>query len=190
MTVVDGIVSAGVGVLSVGVSVALQVLAAGGSTVTAGYGRRYGTQGQAGPGAGRRGGGGDALTGALSSVLAKLEMPRLHVALFLTGGAGLAGTGLGRVLNSVATWANHLVASWLAHFVGAGLGFVVSGAVLVMVVRDVAYSKIGPRTLGAALMLPCLLSAIPGPVGHTATLAVTWVVSTVAHWIGSAFGIH
>ncbi|MFD0532406.1 hypothetical protein [Kitasatospora arboriphila] len=181
MAVVDGLVSAGVGVLSVGVSVALQVLAASGSTVTAGAGKRHHGGGR---GSGR---GGDRATQVMNAALARLEMPRLHVALFLTGGAGLAGTGLGGLINSMATWANHLVASWLRSWVGGGVGFLVSGAALVILVKDIKENKAGPRTLALALAIPSLLAAIPGPVGHAAAVAVTWVVTTVAHVIGSAF---
>ncbi|MCX5216148.1 hypothetical protein OG689_44240 [Kitasatospora sp. NBC_00240] len=180
MAVLDGLVSAGVGVLSVGVSVALQVLAAGGSTVTAGMGKRHRSGG-----GGRSGGG--AAAGAMNAVLAKLEMPRLHIALFLTGGAGLAGTGLGHLINNLSTWANSLVASWLRAWVGGGVGFLVSGAALVILLKDVKEDKAGPRTLALALAIPSLLAAIPGPVGHAAAVAVTWVVTTVAHVIGSAF---
>ncbi|MFD9061437.1 hypothetical protein ACFVZ3_07965 [Kitasatospora purpeofusca] len=179
MAVLDGLVSAGVGVLSVGVSVALQVLAAGGSTVTAGMGKRH-----RGGGGGRSGGGASQLVNA---VLARLEMPRLHIALFLTGGAGLAGSGLGHLINNLSTWANGLVASWLRAWVGGGVGFLVSGAALVILLKDVKEDKAGPRTLALALAIPSLLAAIPGPVGHAASVAVTWVVTTVAHVIGSAF---
>lgn len=183
MGVVDGLVSAGVGVLSVGVSVALQVLATGGSTLTAGMGQRH----RGGGRSGGRGGGGGA-TQAMNAMLAKLEMPRLHIALFLTGGAGLAGTGLGHLVNSMTTWANHLVASWLRDWVGGGVGFLVSGAALVILLKDIKEDEAGPRTLALALAMPSLLAAIPGPVGHAAAVAVTWVVTTVAHVIGSAFG--
>ncbi|GAA1234011.1 hypothetical protein GCM10009665_25360 [Kitasatospora nipponensis] len=178
MAVVDGLVSAGVGVLSVGVSVALQVLATAGSTVTAGMGKRH-------RGGGGRGGG--AVSQTLNSVLSKLEMPRLHVALFLTGGAGVAGTGLGHLINELSTWANQLVASWLRAWVGDGVGFLVSGAALVILMRDVRDDEAGTRTLALALAVPSLLAAIPGPVGHAAAVAVTWVVTTVAHVVASAF---
>lgn len=182
MGVVDGLVSAGVGVLSVGVSVALQVLATGGSTLTAGMGQRH-------RGGGRRGGSGGGATRAMNVVLDKLEMPRLHIALFLTGGAGLAGTGLGHLINELSTWANHLVADWLRSWVGGGVGFLVSGAALVILLKDIKEDEAGPRTLALALAMPSLLAAIPGPVGHAAAMAVTWVVTTVAHVIGSAFSM-
>ncbi|MFF7634257.1 hypothetical protein ACFZB9_14040 [Kitasatospora sp. NPDC008050] len=188
MAVLDGLVSGGVGVLSVGVSIAMQVLASGSAqSMTAGGGRRLAGSG-AMAGRGRRGGGG-AVSGAMSAVLGRLEMPRVHVALFLTGGAGLAGTGAGHLLNAMATWANHLVASWLTKWVGGGVGFLVSGAALVVVIKDLRDGEAGPRTLALALALPCLLTAIPGTAGHVCAMAVTWVVTSVAHLIGSAFGV-
>jgi hypothetical protein len=88
------------------------------------------------------------------------------------------------------TWANHLVASWLHAWVGDSVGFLVSGAALVLVVKDIKEDRSGLRTLLLALALPSLVSAIPGPVGHLVATAITWVVTTVAHLVGSAFGMN
>src|SRR5262245_58227476 len=116
MTGIETTVAAGVGVASMAVSVAMQVLASGGQTATAGLGKRHRTGGKSG----------GAVSGALNGALARLGMPRLHIALFTAGGVGLAGTGLGHLINEAVTWANTTAAHLMTDWVGIGLGWLIS----------------------------------------------------------------
>ncbi|MGW2545606.1 hypothetical protein ACWC5I_33205 [Kitasatospora sp. NPDC001574] len=180
MTVVETTVAAGVGVASMALSVALQVLAAGGQSVTAGMGKRHG-------GVGR--GGGGRVSGAMKGALAKLEMPQLHIALFTAGGVGLAGTGLGHAINAGVTWANEAVAGLMTDWVGIGLGWLVSFGAAVVLLIDVRDDKCTPRTLALAASMPFFATAIPGTVGHGVAASIAWVAHLVAGFVASAFGM-
>ncbi|MEU3495373.1 hypothetical protein ABZ747_18030 [Kitasatospora cineracea] len=178
MTAIETTVAAGVGVASMALSAALQVLAGGGQTLTAGAGKRHG---------GRAGGGRAA--GAMKNALAKLEMPHLHIALFTTGGVGLAGTGLGHLINEGVTWANDTVANLMTDWVGIGAGWLVSLGAAVVLLIDVRDDRCTPRTLALAACMPFFATAIPGKVGHGVAAAVGWVAHFVAGIVAGAFGL-
>ncbi|WP_327071895.1 hypothetical protein [Kitasatospora sp. NBC_01302] len=180
MAVIEAVVGAGVGVASMALSVAMQVLASGGQTVTAGMGRRH--RG----GAGRSGGG---VSGALNTALAKLEMPRLHIAMFTAGGVGLAGTGLGHLISTATTWANHTVAGLMTDWVGVGLGWLVSLGAAVVLLIDIRDDRCTPRTLALAATMPFFVTAIPGKVGEGAAAAISAIAHFVGHLVASAFGM-
>ncbi|MGW4807173.1 hypothetical protein [Kitasatospora sp. NPDC004272] len=177
MTVIETTVAAGVGVASMALSAALQVLASGGQTLTAGAGKRHG------------GRGGGRAAGAVKGALAKLEMPHLHIALFTAGGVGLAGTGLGHLINEGVTWANDAVASLMTDWVGVGVGWLVSLGAAVVLLIDVRDNRCSPRTLALAASMPFFATAIPGKVGHGVAAAVGWVAHFVAGIVASAFGL-
>ncbi|GAA2121464.1 hypothetical protein GCM10009759_71200 [Kitasatospora saccharophila] len=177
MTGIETTVAAGVGVASMALSAALQVLASGGQTLTAGVGKRHG------------GRGGGRASGAVKGALAKLEMPHLHIALFTAGGVGLAGTGLGHLINEGVTWANDAVANLMTDWVGIGVGWLVSLGAAVVLLIDVRDNRCSPRTLALAAAMPFFATAIPGPVGHGVAAAVGWVAHVVAGIVAGAFGL-
>ncbi|MCU7827324.1 hypothetical protein [Kitasatospora sp. DSM 101779] len=179
MAVIEAVVGAGVGVASMALSVAMQVLASGGQTATAGLGKRHRTGGKAGGG----------VTGAINGALSKLEMPRLHIAMFTAGGVGLAGTGLGNLISACTTWANQTAAHLMTDWVGIGLGWLVSVGAAVILLMDVRDDKCTPRTLALAATMPFFVAAIPGKVGDGAATAISAVARFIGHLVASAFGM-
>ncbi|MEU5838598.1 hypothetical protein ABZ820_33700 [Streptomyces diacarni] len=171
MAAVDAAVGAGVGATCVALSVALQVLARKGG------GRGHGK---------RSGGGGGGKGGKL---LGKLEQPRLHVALWIAGGVGLAGTRMGTWINQGITWANGQIANLMTEWVGIGLGWVVSFALVVVLVKDLCDDNGGPRTLGVAAASPFAVVAIPGMVGAGAATAIGFISTTVGGIVAALFGM-
>lgn len=163
-TVLSGVVSAGIGVTALALSAALQVLSGRGMAMSGG--------------------------GRLGGMARKLELPRVHIALWTTGGIGLIGTGLGHLLNSVITWANTSVGHMASPYIGVGAGWLVSLGASVVLLVDLREDQCSARTMALAAASPFLFSAIPGPTGHAMTGAITWVAHLLAGVIGTMFGLH
>jgi len=170
MAAVDAAVGAGVGAACVALSVALQMIARKGG----------------GKGHGKKSGGGG---GGGGKLLAKLEQPRLHIALWIAGGVGLVGTKLGVWINTVITWGNQQLSALLTEWVGTGLGWLVSLGLIVALVRDIRDDKTGPRTLGVAAASPFAVVAIPGMVGSGAATALTFISTAVGGIVAALFGM-
>ncbi|WP_331732350.1 hypothetical protein [Streptomyces sp. NBC_00989] len=166
-------VGAGVGVAAIALSVSLQMIARKGG-------------GGGGKGHGKEHGGGG---GKLGKVWAVMENPVLHIVLWITGGVGMVGTGMGAWVNSVVTWANTEVSGLLTPWVGLGLAWLVSLALIVMLIKDIRGNRAGPRTLGLAATSPFAVVAIPGSVGAGLATAITFVSSLVGGVVGWAFGL-
>jgi len=164
MTVIDSTVSAGVGVTAMALSAALQVLAGRGMAMSGG--------------------------GRLGNMANKLELPRLHIALWTTAGIGLVGTGLGHLINELVTWANNGVAHLASPFIGMGAGWLASLAASVVLLVDVREDNCSLRTMALAAASPFLFAAIPGPTGHAMTTGITDLAQLLAGLIGSMFGLH
>lgn len=176
MAAVDAAVGAGVGVTCVAVSVALQMIARAGGSRGGGGGKHHG-HGKSGSGG--KGGG----------LAAKLENPLLHVVLWIVGGVGLVGTQLGSWINTAVTWGNNQVAALMTEWIGTGLGWLVSLALVVFLIKDVRGKKAGPRTLGIAAASPFAVVAIPGTVGSAAAAVIAFVSAGVGSIVGALFGL-
>ncbi|MET8703629.1 hypothetical protein ABZW10_32980 [Kitasatospora sp. NPDC004723] len=162
MSVIEGAVSASAGVASMAVSGGLQFLGKGG---TKGLGK-------------------------VGKVFDAMEYERLHLSLFLAGGVGIAGTGLGRAINSAVTWCDDKVSGFLTEWVGQGVGWLVAGGALVLLIKRFKDNEAGPIGLGLALAVPNVVGVIPGDVGHAVASGVGWLGGTTGGLIGSAFGIN
>lgn len=167
MAAVDAAVGAGIGAACVALSVALQMIA-----------RKGGGKGHSK----KSGGGGGKL-------LSKLEQPRLHIALWIAGGVGLVGTRLGAWINTAITWGNQQAAALLTEWVGMGVGWLVSFALIVALVRDIRDDKAGPRTLGVAAASPFAVVAIPGMVGSGAASAIAFISTGIGGIVAALFGM-
>ena len=180
MTAIQTTVAAGVGVASMALSAGMQILSGGTTAIrVGGLGR-----GNRGGGLGRGNSG-----GAVGKLLGRLEMPRLHMAMFTTGGIGLAGTGLGRLLNEAVTWLNNGVAHLATQWLGLGLGWLVSFGAVVVLLVDVRDDNCTLRTLLLCVAMPFLVAAIPGPIGMYSAELTSWIGSLVGGFVGSLFGM-
>ncbi|MFD3719854.1 hypothetical protein ACGFYY_32640 [Streptomyces sp. NPDC048331] len=173
MAAVDAVMGAGVGATCIALSVALQVVARKGG---GGGGKHHGKGG----GGGRSGG----------KLLSKLEMPRLHVGLWIAGGLGFVGTKLGEWINTGISWCNEQIGVLLTEWIGVGLGWLVSGALIVILIRDIRDDKSEPRTLGIAAAAPFAVVAIPGTVGAGAAAAIGFISTTVGGIVATLFGMN
>lgn len=172
MAAVDAVVGAGVGATCIAVSVAFQMIARKGG---GGGGKHHGKH----HGGGRSGG----------RLLSKLEMPRLHIALWIAGGLGLVGTRLGAWINTVLSWCNERVAGLMTEWVGIGLGWLVSLALVVLLICDIRDDKAVPRTLGIAAAAPFAVVAIPGSVGAAAAAVIAFVSTGIGGIVAGLFGL-
>lgn len=167
MSAVDAAMGAGVGATCMCLSIALQLIASKG--------------GGGGKGKSKGGGGG--------KFLSKLEIPKLHIALWTAGGLGLVGTRLGSWINQAISWGNEKVGTLMTEWVGVGLGWVVSGGLIVWLIRDIRDDKAEPRTLGVAAAAPFAVVAIPGTVGAGAAAAIGFVSTGIGGIVAGLFGI-
>ncbi|WP_326793992.1 hypothetical protein OHA79_52190 (plasmid) [Streptomyces sp. NBC_00841] len=168
MAAVDAVVGAGVGATCIALSVAFQMIA-----------RKGGGGGGKHHGGGRSGG----------RLLSKLEMPRLHIALWIAGGLGLVGTRLGAWINTILSWCNEKVTGLMTEWVGIGLGWLVSGALVVLLICDIRDDKAEPRTLGIAAAAPFAVVAIPGSVGAGAAAVIAFVSTGIGGIVAGLFGL-
>ncbi|MFC8263681.1 hypothetical protein ACWD62_43280 [Streptomyces sp. NPDC005146] len=172
MAAVDAAVGAGVGATCIALSVAFQMIARKGGGSGSKAGKHYGSGG--------RGGG---------KLLSKLEMPRLHIALWIAGGLGFAGTRLGGWINTALSWCNEKVAGLMTEWVGIGLGWLVSLALVVLLICDIRDDKAAPRTLGIAAAAPFAVVAIPGTVGAAAAAVIAFISTGIGGIVAGLFGL-
>ncbi|MGW8797983.1 hypothetical protein ACWGN9_13010 [Streptomyces sp. NPDC055775] len=116
-------------------------------------------------------------------------MQRRHVALWIAGGLGFAGTRLGGWSNTVLSWCNEKFAGLMTEWVGIGLGWLVSLALVVLLICDIRDDKAAPRTLGIAAAAPFAVVSIPGTVGAAAAGVIAFISTGIGGIVAGLFGL-
>jgi hypothetical protein len=114
--------------------------------------------------------------------------PRYVVLLIVAGMAGLAGSGFGQGLHRGAGYVDGKVSVVVGQYTGATIVGLVALITLAAVTVGVLKNKVSGRTLVAALVLPAVVTMIPGVFGQVATATVSALASGVGMGIGVLFG--
>lgn len=126
---------------------------------------------------------------ALMWTICRRWQPRVIVFLILTGMFGLAGSTFGGWVRTAVAWADRLVGRMTGQMTGVVITGLIALIALVVVVAHLWFGTVSRTTLIAALVLPVVVTTIPGVVGDVSTTAVTGLTSAVGGGIAAAFGL-